>query len=387
MLINKAYKTKLDPTSKQRNYFLACAGVSRFVYNWALADRIAMFEAGGKPNIYEQKKRFNALKNKQFSWIKKYPYKIVEESFSDLDASYQNFFRRLKEGKEKVGFPEFKSRRKSKMSFRLRGHIVIEMDRIKLPVIGWVRLAEKNYIPTNGCKILFITISESADNWFVSVQVETEISISTLTNNVIGVDMGIKSLAICSDGKTFDNPKTLDKYSKRLARLQRELSRRMKESNNRLKTKAKVARLHRKITNTRNHTLHNISRYITVNNMPKTIVIEDLNIKGMIANHKLAKAVIDVSMGELRRQIEYKAAWNNIEIKIADRFYPSSKTCSNCGHVKKSLLLSERAYLCETCGFSIDRDLNAALNLAALANKPVMHGGLSVELAGSSRLL
>jgi len=368
MLINRAYKTKLDLTNEQRSYFIGCAGISRFVYNWALADRKATFEAGGKPNLYEQKKRFNALKHEQFPWLAEYPYVIVQEAFDDLDAAYQNFFRRLKSGAEKAGFPKFKSRHTSPMTFRVRGSITVKNNSIKLPKIGWVRLAEKDYIPTADYKLLFVALSERAGDWFVSVQIEQEIEdIRPSVNKVIGVDMGVKSLAVCSDGEIFDNPKTLGRHEKKLARLQRELSRRVKGSNNRLKTKAKIAKLHQRIANTRKHTLHNISRHVTANTMPKTIVIEDLNVKGMTANHKLAKAVADASMSEMRRQIEYKAAWNNIEVKVADRWYPSSKTCSNCGNVKDTLALSERVYTCSCCGFSIDRDLNAALNLAALA--------------------
>lgn len=365
--IKRAFKTKLDPTSKQRNYFIGCAGVSRFVYNWALADRKAMFEAGGKPNIYEQKKRFNALKGEQFPWLKEYPYVILPEAFDDLDTAYQNFFRRVKSGAEKAGFPKFKSRHTAPMKFRMRGAVTIENKRVKLPKIGWVRLAEHGYIPADNCKLLFVTISERAGDWFISAQVETEIADTQPTNSAIGVDMGVKSLAVCSDGTTFDNPKTLGKYEKKLARLSRELSRRVKGSNNRLKTKAKIAKLHQKIADTRKHTLHNISRHVTANTLPAKVVIEDLNVKGMTANHKLAKAVADASMSELRRQIEYKAAWRNITVKVADRWFPSSKTCSDCGNVKEVLSLSERVYNCEACGFTIDRDLNAARNLAALA--------------------
>lgn len=365
--IKRAFKTKLDLNNKQKSYFIACCGVSRFVYNWALADRIAKFEMGEKSNIYEQKRRFNGVKKEQYPWLVEYPYEISESAFEDLDSAYLNFFRRIKQRSEKAGFPKFKSRHHSRLSFRLRRNIVAKADKIRLQRIGWVRLAEKNYIPTDGCKILSVVISESAGDWFVSVQVEMDIPEQQPKGEAIGIDMGVKSLAVCSDGDAFDNPKTLEKYSKRLARLQRELHRRVKGSNNRLKTKAKIAKLHRKITNTRKHTLHNISRHITTNTMPKTIVIEDLNVKGLIKNRRLAKAVVDSSMGELRRQIEYKAAWNNIEVKTADRWYPSSKTCSNCGNVKNELSLNERTYICVVCGTRIDRDLNAALNLAALA--------------------
>lgn len=368
MNIKRAYKTKLDPNDEQRGYFSACAGTARFVFNWALADRKAVFEAGGKPNKFEQKRRFNTWKKDNAPWLANYPYAIVDYEFDHVDVAYQNFFRRIKQGSDKPGFPRFKSRHRDRQSFTLRGSITVEDARIKLPKIGWVRLAEQGYIPASGVKILFVVVSRTADNWFVSVQVEQEIPDPTLAQGApLGVDLGIKSLAVCSDGVTFDNPRTLRKYERKMARLQRELSRRTKGSNNRQKTKEKIATLHQRIVNVRRHTQHNISRHATAITKPSTVVIEDLNVKGMMANHSLAKAVSDVGMGELRRQIEYKAAWHGVDVLVADRWFASSKTCSQCGHVKEVLTLAERVYRCEVCGAEMDRDLNAALNLAALA--------------------
>ena len=368
MLIKRAYKTKLDPNNEQRGYFSACAGTARFVFNWALADRKAMFEADGKPNKFEQKRRFNAWKKENASWMANYPYVILQEEFDHVDVAYQNFFRRIKQGGDKPGFPRFKSRHQDKQSFTLRGSITVEDDRIKLPKMGWVRLAESGYIPTEGVKILFVVVSRAADDWFVSVQVEQEIADPQPAQGApLGVDMGIKSLAVCSDGTTFDNPRTLRKYERKMARLNRELHRRTKGSNNRQKTKEKIAALHQTIANVRRHTQHNISRHTTAITKPSAVVVEDLNVKGMVKNHKLAKAVSDVGMGELRRQIEYKAAWNGVEVIIADRWFASSKTCSACGNVKEVLTLAERVYCCDVCGAELDRDLNAAMNLAALA--------------------
>jgi putative transposase len=206
------------------------------------------------------------------------------------------------------------------------------------------------------------------------------------TGEPLGVDVGIKSLAVCSDGKEFPNDKVLAKYEKKLARLQRELSRRKKGSANRAKTKAKIAKLHQKIANKRAHNLYNVSKYVTEHKRPSVVVIEDLNVKGMVKNRKLAKAVGDASMSELHRQIEYKAEWNGIEVVKADRFFPSSKTCSACGHVNCELTLAMRIYKCPNCGIEIDRDLNAAMNLAALA-EPVKRGELPVELDGSKHSL
>jgi len=382
MQINRAYKTKLRPTVEQRRYFAGCAGAARYVFNWALADRKATFDAGGKPNKFEQKKRFNSIKDELCPWIREYPYKLAEEEFDHVDVAYKNFFRRINAGKtgKDAGFPKFKSKHRDKQSFTLRDSICIENGRIRLPRIGWVNLAENGYLPTDEVKINFVTISERAGEWFVSAQVEESIDVPETTNETIGVDVGIKSSAVLSDGRSFDAPKTLYKYEKKLARLQRELSRRKKGSSNRAKTKAKIAKLYQKITNIRTHHLHNVSK-ATVDNQPSAIAIEDLNIKGMMKNGRLSKALADASMGELHRQIEYKAGWNGAEIVKVDRFYPSSKTCSGCGCIKNDLTLGDRTYKCPHCGLEIDRDLNAALNLAAYG-EGVKRAGLPVELGG-----
>jgi putative transposase len=362
----RAYKTKLLLNNRERGYFVGCAGATRFAYNWALAEWKSQYEAGEKPSAYSLRKKFNAIKDEQFPWVREYPYKIVEDAIYNLGDAFKNFFRRLKSG-EKPGFPKFKSRHKSKMSFSFCGAIHVESSRVKLPVIGWVRLAESDYLPISA-KINTATVSERAGEWYISLQVEEDApEVAPATGEPIGVDMGIKSLAVVSDGTTFDNPKTLTKHEKRLARLSRELSRRKKGSANRQKTKAKIAELHRKIADTRKHTLHNISRHVTAKTKPSVVVVEDLNVKGMMANHKLAKAVADSSMGELRRQIEYKADWNGVQVVTADRWFPSSKTCSVCGCINAELTLSDRVWTCESCGTVLDRDLNAAKNLARLA--------------------
>ncbi len=387
LTLNRAYKTKLRPTKAQARYFNECAGAARFVFNWALADRKAIFEAGGKPNKFEQKRRFNAIKDDVCPWIREYPYEIADKEFTHVDIAYQNFFRRIKQGKvgKEAGFPKFKSKHKDKQSFVLRGRIHVKNGRVKLPRIGWVNLAESDYVPEN-IKINFVTLLERAGEWFISFQVEQQIDNPEIaTGEPLGVDVGIKSLAVCSDGKEFLNDKVLVQYEKKLARLQRELSRREKGSSNRAKTKAKIAKLHQKIANKRAHNLHNISKYVTEHKRPSVVVIEDLNVKGMVKNHNLAKAVSDASMSELHRQIEYKAAWNGVEVLKADRWFASSKTCSSCGCIQ-DMPLDIRVYKCPDCGAEIDRDLNAAMNLAALA-EGVKRPGLPVELSGSERSL
>jgi putative transposase len=389
MKILRAYKTRLVLNKHQHAMFVQYAGAARFVFNWGLADRIQKYKDGVPVNYYEQKKRFNALKAEEIPWIKDIPYKIQAEAFKNLDLAYQNFFRRVKKGDDKAGFPKFKSRKNGLGSFTFRDCIHIKSSRIKLPVIGWLKLAEKNYLPTQGVKILKATVSHRGEYWLISLQVEQDVpDPKTPTGDPIGIDVGLKSLAVMSDGKTFDNPKTLYVYEKKLARLNRELSRRKLGGQNRDKTKKKISRLHYKIACIRSTTLHCASRYATAIAKPSVIVLEDLNVKGMMQNRHLSKALADASISELQRQVEYKAAWNGIEIVKADRWYPSSKTCSACGSKKAVLKLSERIYKCETCGAIIDRDYNAALNLASLVRcEPVNGGGLPGELECTNALL
>lgn len=363
-MIQRAYLLKLRLNNKQQAYFRECAGAARFVYNWALADRIEAYKRDKTSvNKFEQKKRFNALKKDTFPWLSEYPYKLVAQAFYDLDDAYRNFFRRVKKGADEKGFPKFRNKYQvARFCFGDSGFRV-EEARIRLPRVGWVTLEEKNYLPVNA-KINRVTATEHADGWYISVQVEMPDIEPVALEGVIGIDLGIKSLATLSDGRTFDNPRTLNAYEKKVATLNRELSRRKLGSKNRKKTKAKLAKLHARIKNVRRHTLHNISAHAVYEAKPKKIVLENLNVQGMMANHKLAKSLSDASMGELGRQIEYKAEWTGIEVVYADRWFPSSKTCSQCGSVKPAMSLRERTFVCECCGAVLDRDHNAALNLA-----------------------
>ena len=366
----RAYKTELDPNDKQQTRFRQHAGAARFVYNWSLADRIAQYKETGKSDsLYTQRKRFNALKKEQFPWLENVAYRTVEAAFDNLDRAYDNFFRRVKTG-DKPGFPKFKSKHRSAAAFTLRDiephHI--QPDKIRLSKIGWVRVKERSYLPTEGVKILSVNVSERAGRWYASVQVEEpDRPVEPATGAPIGVDLGIKALAVCSDGTVFENPHSLSKAERKLKRLQRELCRRKKGGKNRAKTQAKLAKCHAQVAHILQHALHQVSYHVTAKTKPSTVVLEDLNVSGMMQNHKLAKAVGDASFSELRRQIEYKAGWNGVDVVVADRFYPSSKTCSACGAKKPLLKLSERTFVCEECGAVVDRDLNAARNLAALA--------------------
>jgi len=367
MIRNRGYKTRLDLNNKQEQRLWQCIDVARFVYNWALADRKAMYEADTPTNYYEQKRRFNAMKREVAPFVVDAPYTVMEEAFRNLDVAYKNFFRRVKQGTAKPGFPKFKSRHAPIKSFSVRGSIHVEPRQIKLPSIGWLRMLERGYLPVEGAKFLKATISNEADTWWVSLQTEENVlDPEPPGKEVIGVDVGISKLAVVSDGREFANPHALSTYQARLARAQRELSRRKKGSKNRQKSKSRVAKLHAKISRVRNAAQHNASKGIVETPGVGLIVIEQLNVSGMVQNRCLAKAVSDAGMSELHRQIQYKAEWNGKEVLKADQWYPSSKTCSVCGCVKASLSLAERTYECPECGAVMDRDLNAAKNLAAL---------------------
>lgn len=272
-----------------------------------------------------------------------------------------------------TGFPKFKSRKNGIGSFRLTGAIHITETHIKLPRIGWLRLKEHGYIPTDGIHILSVTVSESAGRLFVSAQCKTEIEPAQAIGEPIGIDLGIKELAVTSDGQRFENPKPLKKAQARLQRLQRELSRRKKGGKNREKTRKKVAKVHQRIANIRRDTLHKVTSTIVAktkldSERPSVIVLEDLNVSGMLANHCLAQAISDIGFAEFKRQIEYKVIWYGSELMVADRFFPSSRLCRFCGCINSELKLSDREWTCD-CGAVHDRDLSAAINLKNLALK------------------
>ena len=362
--------------------FRKCSGTARFVYNWGLAEWQRQYEADERPSRYSLCKQFNGIKDEECPWIREIPYAVTESAFYNLGYAFKNFFRRVKQSSDKVGYPKFKKKGRND-SFQLR-NVRVEHDRVRLTHIGWVRLKERGYIPTtdSGAEFgVYATISRKAGRWFISMQVEEEIpEPENGSMLVLGVDFGLKTLAVCSDGTVFENPHALKQQERKLARLQRELSRRKRDGQNWKKTKRKIGRCHARIANIRKHALHQVSHYITAKAKPRMVVLEDLNVSGMMQNRHLSKAISDIGFYELRRQTEYKAGWNGVEVLVADRFYPSSKTCSECGAVKSVLRLSERMYVCSECGAIIDRDKNAALNLAALGEGQSM-AGLPVELA------
>jgi putative transposase len=371
MQVVRGYKTELDLNNEQRTACLKHAGAARFAYNWGLARSIEVYRATGKrPNALALHKELNALKKTEFPWMYEVSKCAPQEALRDLETAYKNFFRHValkKQGKwrGKLGFPTFKKKSKGIGSFRLTGSIKVFEKSIQLPRLGTVRLHEKKYIPT-AASILSATVSEQAGRWFVSIQVEEEQDKPVMTaTTAIGVDLGIKTLATCSDGTIFAHPRALKHAQKRLKRLERQKSRRKKGSQNRKKTCAKLAKQHARVAHIRCDATHKLTSHLVKSHA--LVAIEDLHVSGMLKNHKLAQAVSDSNFGEIRRQLAYKAAWQSVHLVTVNRFYPSSKTCSSCGWVNEDLTLADRTFICQECGLVIDRDLNAAINLRVVA--------------------
>ncbi len=367
MLVCKAFKYELNPNNTQRTSLHQHAGVARFAYNWGLEQRISLFREKQGNNRFtdamKQHKLLNGLKKTQFPWMYDCSKCAPQEALRDLHRAFQNFYRGRKKG-QKIGFPRFK-RKGVKDSFRLTGIIRFEGRKIQLPRIGKIRIKERKKIYCRG-RILSATVRRRATRWFVSVTVEEEIpDPNPVRGEAVGVDLGVKTLATLSDGTIFENPRALGRRLKKLKQLSRSFSRKKKGSKNREKAKIRLAKMYLKTFNIRQDTLHKVTTYLAKNH--SKIVIEDLGVSGMMKNRRLARAIADVGFFEFRRQLGYKCQWYGSQLVVASRTYPSSKLCSQCGHKKKELTLSEREYHCEQCGLRIDRDLNAALNLVTVS--------------------
>lgn len=375
MKVTSAYKTELDLNNEQITACKKHAGAARFAYNWGLSLKQARYKATGKsPYAMELHRELNLLKKTNLPWMYEVSKCAPQEALRNLDSAFAHFFRRCqlkKEGKlrGKVGYPQFKSKKQGLVSFRLTGTIVIFPKAIQLPRLGRPRLKEMNYLPTKDVKILSASVCEQAGHWYVSVQVEREQAVPENTGLAVGVDLGVKSLATFSDGTVIPNPRHLKRCLKKLKRFHRAISRKQKGSKNRRKAAHHLAKLYRKVSNQRQNTLHQVTT--TLAKTKQVIVIENLNVAGMLKNHHLAQSIADVGFGEFRRQLLYKAAWYGSRIVLADRWFASSKTCSDCGWYDETLELSERTVQCQnqlvSCGLVLDRDLNAAINLERLA--------------------
>ena len=373
----KSFKTEINPTEEQKARIRRTIGICRYVYNFYLGHNKALHDNGEK---FMTGKSFSLWLNNEYipnnpdkTWIREVYSKAVKKSIEDGCTAFTRFF------KHQSDFPKFKKKGKSdvKMYF-VRNNpkdCQCERHRLKIPTLGWVRIKEKGYIPTtkDGYMIRSGTVSVKAGRFYVSVLVEIpDVNIGNNSNEGIGIDLGLKDLAIVSNGKTYRNINKsagLKKLEKQLIREQRSLSRKYEslkkgESTQRAniqKQKLKVQKLHHKMDNIRTDYINKTIAEI-VKTKPSYITIEDLNVKGMMKNRCLSKAVASQKFYEFRTRLKAKCDENGIELRVADRFYPSSKTCHHCGSVRKNLKLSDRIYRCE-CGYVADRDLNAALNL------------------------
>ena len=377
----KSIKIMLIPNNKQKTKLIQCFGVSRFAYNWTLGKQQENYKNGGKfISDNELRKEFTKLKKtKEYEWLNQYSNNIPKQAIKDACDSYKRFFKGCSK------FPRFKSKKKSRPSFYVDNikikfsdtHVKLEKlsnsTKKNKAKLNWVRLSEKNRIPTD-CKYINPRVTFDGVNFWISVGIEYENNLELPTNEGIGIDLGIKDLAICSDKNIYKNinkTSKVKKIEKKRRRLQRQISRKYelnregrsyKKTSNIKKLEKELLKVNQRLTNIRHNYLHQTTTEI-INRKPIFIVLESLNVVGMMKNKHLAKAIQQQCFYEFYRQIQYKCLWNNIKFIEADRFYPSSKTCSECGSVKKQLKLSEREYICEECGCVIDRDYNASVNL------------------------
>ena len=375
----KSIKVRLHPNKKQLTKLLQYANCARFAYNWAINIERENYKQGNKfLSNDELRKEFTKLKHQKHVWLKQVSNNVTKQAIKDACNTYKRFFR------GQCRYPKFKSKKHSKPSFyqdtsKIRftdTHVKVEgfsmNNRRNKQQLNWIRLCEKGRIPTD-CKYMNPRFTYDGLYWYVSVSIEVPDTSNTTTNDGVGIDLGIKDLAICSDGSKYPNinkTQRVKKLEKRNRRLQRSISRRYesnKKGNSYCKTRNIIKRhkeflkVIKRLTNIRRNHLHQTTSEI-IKRKPSFICIEDLNVSGMMKNKHLSKAIQQQSFYEFRRQIEYKSTWNNIPVIIADRFFPSSKLCSCCGMINKDLKLSDRVYKCD-CENIIDRDYQASLNL------------------------
>ncbi len=379
-MIHKAYKFRIYPNSEQRELLAKHFGCSRFIYNYFLNSQKEYYlknkekDEGERINLYKSKfDNINKLPilKKEFSWLKEVNAQSLQATVANLDVAYKSFF------KKQNSFPKFKNKN-SKQTFKVPQNTVIENKRLYIPKFKeGIKITQHREI--EGRIINAVVSKNSAEQYFVSLTCEVLQNKLTRSSNQIGIDLGIKDFAVTSNNEKYSNPKVLRKHEDKIKYLQRQLSKKEKGSRNRNKARIKLARLCNKISNKRSDFLHKLS--IKIINENQVIVLEDLNVKGMLQNHKLAKAISDCSWSSFVNMLQYKSNWHGRELIQVDRWFPSSKMCNHCKHINSNLKLSQRVWKCEQCNNKIDRDYNAAKNIleqglnltavGAIVEKPV----------------
>ena len=402
-MITISHKIELVPNNKQKSYFRKAFGCARLAYNWGLAEWQRRHKEGERVDAYGLKKAFNAIKKEEYPFVLEVTKYATQQPFINLGKAFKKFFEDLKRGA--VSYPQFKKKKDNEGSFYIGGDQVSLSDTnrnskalkkmphnerqkrqyLKVPNLGWVKMTERlRFIG----KVNGVVVSQQGDKYFASfsVQVTEEEyrrthpkTCSCRENRNAGIDLGIKSALVLSNGVAVENPKPLKDNLRKIKRISRQLDKRThartkqerlegkKKSKNYRKLSVRLSNAQRKVANMRRDFTQKVTTILATHYTH--IALEDLNVKGMVRNHHLAQSVSDVAFGELCRQIEYKSLLNGVKVLKTDRFYPSSKTCSRCGHIKHDLKLSERTYHCDKCGAVIDRDYNASLNLLSLITK------------------
>ena len=365
----KAVRIRLLPTKEQETLMWQSVGVMRYIYNWTLNKQQENYKNGGKfiSDSILRKELTQLKKLDDYKWIGIASNDVAKQACKDACDSYKKFFKRG------YGFPKYKSRKRSKPSFyNDTVKLKVKENKVNLAKIGWVKTSEQ--IPMN-CKYCNPRITYDDKYWYISVGIEIENINVKKTGESIGIDLGVKELAVCSNGLTFKNinkSHKVKKLKKKLKRLQRQVSRKYEankqgnkfvKTNNIIKLEKQIKLLHRKLSNIRLNHIHQTTNKI-IKLKPSRVVMEDLNVKGMMKNKHLSKAIQEQCFYEFIRQMKYKCEFNGIQFIQADRYYPSSKTCSKCGAIDKTLKLSNRTYVCKECGCVIDRDYNASINLS-----------------------
>ena len=380
----EAVKVALDPSPAQEKRLLSHAGGARFAYNAGLAHVKAALDAGEQSNLsfYSLRKWWNSVKDELavgdggVIWWPENSKEAYSYGLESLSKGLSNWWKSRKGERKgrRVGFPKFKSKDRTspRFAYTAGGFGLIKGDpkALRLPKVGRVHCMENVAERVGGAHVMRMTVSQRAGRWYASLTVEREDETVKGAPNggAVGVDLGVKSLATLSDGAIVENPRPLKKSERKLKRAQQALSRKVKGSNRRERSRAKVARLHARVANQRLDVLHKLTTRLA--SKYSDISVEDLNVAGMVKNRHLAKSISDAAFGEFRRQLEYKTARSGARLHVVDRWYRSSKTCSQCGSVKAKLSLSERTYRCDSCGLTMDRDLNAAINILVAGSAP-----------------